>query len=176
MDAKCESFPFVADAHSRVLVLGTMPGVRSLEARQYYAHPQNAFWRIMTALWALPCPHAYEARIAHLLARRVALWDVLATCERAGSSDTAIRCETPQDFAPLFTLAPFIHTVFCNGRAARTLFMRHGAQWAAGRAVIQLPSTSPANTMPFAVKLNAWQCVREAAEAERACPQPLACI
>lgn len=153
---------------ARVLVVGSMPGVASLRAGQYYAHPQNAFWRILFALWDEPPRAEYEEKLAFLKNRRVALWDVAHTCFREGSLDSAIRDARPNDFAALFAACPGVHTVFFNGQAAYTLFDRlaRGAQGARPR--VRLPSTSPAYTLPFDKKLDAWRAVRRASERETA--------
>lgn len=165
---KCVSFPPVYTAGARVLVLGSMPGAASLRARQYYAHPQNAFWRILFALWDEEPRADYAARLDFLNARRIALWDVARTCLREGSLDSAIRQARPNDFAGLFAACPNVHTVFFNGQAAWSLFekLARGAQ--GERRRVRLPSTSPAYTLPFDKKLDAWRAVRAACQRETA--------
>lgn len=167
MEAFCSSFPPVSAPACRVLVLGSMPGVASLRAAQYYAHPRNAFWPVLYALWDAGPPAArYEDRLTFALAHHVAIWDVAQTCIREGSSDAAIRDAVANDFAALFAQCPQVHTLFFNGRLAWSLFERLALDTAAGRPRVLLPSTSPAYTLPFAQKLAAWRVLREAAEQE----------
>lgn len=165
----CTSFPPVASPGCRALVLGSMPGVASLRAQEYYAHPRNAFWPILYALWGQKAPDAaYADRLAFALAHRVAIWDVAQTCLREGSSDASIRDAVPGDFAGLFAQCPQIHTIFHNGRLSETLFDKLVVPLQGNRRRILLPSTSPAYTLPFEEKLAAWQQLREAAEQEHA--------
>ena len=162
---RCESFPFAAERDARVLVVGSMPGIASLTAGQYYAHPRNAFWPIVFSLWQEEAPADYGERLAFLLSRRVALWDVARACEREGSLDTAMRAVEYNDFDRLFSFAPGIRTVLCNGGTAHALFLR--SKWAqVGLRIEKLPSTSPAYTLPFEKKRAAWAILREAAEEE----------
>lgn len=162
----CHSFPPVYAPDARVLVLGSMPGVASLNAQQYYAHPRNAFWPIVFALWDEKPPTDYAARLAFLRARRVALWDVAAACFREGSLDSGIRGARPNDFAALFAACPQIRAIFFNGQAAWTLYHRLCPGEGGDAPRVRLPSTSPAYTMPFEQKLAAWRAVRIAAECE----------
>ncbi len=164
VDATCFSFPPVESADCRALVIGSMPGVASLRAGQYYAHPQNAFWPILYALWDAGAPSpCYEDRLAFALAHGVAIWDAAKTCTREGSGDADIQNAEPNDFAALFARRPLIRAVFTNGRTAHMLFLRHTA---GGRPVTLLPSTSPAHTMPFQQKLAAWRALRDLLEGE----------
>ena len=159
------SFPPVVGAHARVLVLGSMPGAASLRAQQYYAHPRNAFWRILGRLLGLAPEDAYAARIQALQRHRIALWDVLAACERPGSLDAAIvpGTEVPNDIAGLLQRHPGIDRIAFNGTAAQRLFQRHVQhRLPAGRTVtlLRLPSTSPAHAaMGWEAKLSAWRAV-----------------
>nr|HRM71210.1 DNA-deoxyinosine glycosylase [Thauera phenylacetica] len=116
---------FRADA--RVLVLGSMPGTASLAAAQYYAHPRNAFWPIMGALFGAGPELPYAQRLERLASAGVALWDVIGRCERAGSLDSAIAPASIEanDFAGLFAACPGIDHVFFNGAAAEAAFRRH---------------------------------------------------
>lgn len=162
----CASFPPVYTPGCRVLVLGSMPGVASLRAAQYYAHPRNAFWPILYALWGREPPEgAYEARLRFAREHGVAIWDVAKTCLRQGSSDASIRQAEANDFPALFKECPDINTIFHNGRLSKDLFDRLCGDALGVRRVL-LPSTSPAYTLPFAEKLSAWRPVREAAERE----------
>ncbi|WP_248929202.1 DNA-deoxyinosine glycosylase [Paenibacillus hamazuiensis] len=159
------SFPPVADSRSRVLILGSMPGEASLAKAQYYGHPRNHFWPLLYALFGGGTPDAaYEERLAFALRHRIALWDVLQSCEREGSLDSAIRCPVASDFAAFLTEHPRIAHLFLNGTAAARLFAKHVRlpEEIRGRlTVTALPSSSPANTMPLERKLAAWQAVRE---------------
>ena len=156
-------FPPIAGPDARVLVLGSVPSVRSLAAGQYYAHPQNAFWTIMAQLFAWESGLDYATRTALLLRTRIALWDVLQAAERPGSLDSAIVAgsERANDFAAFFAAHPAIHSVFFNGTKAEALFQRHVVQTGALAATLRfhrLPSTSPAHaTLGQQQKLAAWR-------------------
>ena len=142
------------------LILGSLPSVTSLGQQQYYAHPQNAFWRIIEALFANGVPCDYAQRIELLKQNRIALWDVIASAKREGSLDSAIQTETvvPNDIVGLLNAYPSIKTIYLNGGTATTLFKRHIAkQLSATVQIIPLPSTSPANArMGFEEKLGKW--------------------
>ena len=164
MHTFCASFPPIADEKTRVLVLGSMPGAASLAAGEYYAHPRNAFWPILFALWGLPPQEDYQKKVAHALAHRVAIWDVVKQCHREGSGDASIRGAQINDFGAFFMRHPQIHTVFFNGRLAESVFRRYGKEAAGNRSLVPLPSTSPAYTLPFERKMEAWRAVRLAAD------------
>lgn len=164
-------FPPIAARHARVLILGSMPSVASLERQQYYGHPQNAFWRIMGSLFDAGLDLPYEQRTRILRKHRIAVWDVLRSCRRTGSLDTAIRrdSETANDFAAFLRQHRHIHSIFFNGEKSATTFRRHAlsAVESLGRDLTftRLPSTSPAHAgRSFAEKLKAWQVVRAAVE------------
>ncbi|NCT97074.1 MAG: DNA-deoxyinosine glycosylase [Comamonadaceae bacterium] len=147
--------PPIADARTRLVVLGSFPGVASLRAQQYYGHPQNAFWKILGALWGLPLAQAgYDLRVAAVLERGLGVWDVYASCEREGSLDTAIRAAELNDFAQLRHRCPELRAIAHNGGES----FRHARLTRAfGLPVHRLPSTSPANaSWPFERKLAAW--------------------
>jgi len=159
------SFAPLFRADARVLVLGSMPGAASLAAAQYYAHPRNAFWPIMGALFGAGPELPYAQRLERLAAAGVALWDVIGCCERAGSLDSAIAPASvePNDLAGLFAACPAIGHVFFNGTTAATLFRRHCPNQARPLPLARLPSTSPAHAgRNFADKLAAWQEVADA--------------
>jgi TDG/mug DNA glycosylase family protein len=165
---RVRSFAPVFRADARVLVLGSMPGEASLAAAEYYAHPRNAFWPIMGALFGASPGLPYAERLQGLTAAGVALWDVIGTCTRIGSLDSAIAPDSVEanDFAALFAACPHIGHVFFNGAAAETAFRRHVRRQIAlpGLRFTRLPSTSPAHAArAFAAKLAAWQAVRTAA-------------
>lgn len=140
---------------ARVLIVGSMPSVKSLADAQYYAHPRNAFWPILFEAFGRTPTDDYEARKALIRENGLALWDAACSCEREGSLDSAMRDITYNDFAALYARCPHIHAVLCNGGTAHTLFMKSGA--AGTRRVIRMPSTSPAYTMAFSRKLEIWK-------------------
>lgn len=146
----------VIDRGVRILVLGSFPGAASLAAGQYYAHPRNQFWRLISSvvgedLAALP----YAERLPRLLSHRVGLWDVLGTCEREGSLDSAIRKPAANDFERLRELCPVLETVGFNGQASGKFAPQF---MAAGYRTLVLPSSSPAHVvMTFEQKLAVWR-------------------
>jgi hypoxanthine-DNA glycosylase len=156
-------FPPIARAGAHTLILGTMPGRASLRAQQYYAHPQNAFWRIAGEVFGFDAQATYRTRAAALAASGVALWDVLKSCSRAGSLDTDIVATSmvPNDIAEFLARHPRVHRVCFNGAKAEALFLRHVRPLLADRveiAYVRLPSTSPAHaSIPYSKKLRAWR-------------------
>jgi len=168
--SRIQSFPPIASTNSRVLVLGSMPGVESLRARQYYAHPRNAFWPIMGSLFGAGRSLPYEERTARIRSAGIALWDVLQACVRPGSLDTSITDEVANDFAAFFATYPTITHVFFNGSKAETAFCRLVAPGLpeAGRAFARLPSTSPAHAaMRLEAKLQAWSVLKSVSSRPR---------
>ncbi len=160
------SFPPVFRADARLLILGSMPGAESLRRREYYAHPRNAFWPIMGALIGARPEQPYRRRITALRAARVALWDVIAQCRRAGSRDTAIVPESviPNDIERLLRRAPGLRRILFNGGGAEHWFFRCyrgrlDAPPFKGLDFVRLPSTSPAcATLTVARKIRLWRC------------------
>ncbi len=164
--AKC--LRYVAAPDARVLILGSIPGERSIQLGQYYAHERNAFWPLMVAVFGGGDGIDYEERLNLLLRSRVALWDVLDSAERSGSLDSAIvsGTEAVNDIAGFLLSHPFVTHVFFNGAKAEALFNRHVLEELATRSLMykRLPSTSPANaSASFAQKLEQWQSVADAA-------------
>jgi len=155
------SFAPAADSRARVLVLGSMPGLASLHAGRYYAHPRNLFWPIVGALFGFDPGLPYAERMRHLGDAGVALWDVIGECVRPGSLDTRIRAASvvPNDVGALLARYPSITRVRFNGVAAETLFRRHVLPTLTSMPDLQrLPSTSPAHAaMNFDAKLVAWR-------------------
>lgn len=152
------TFGPVADRRSRVLILGTMPGVASLAAGQYYAHPRNAFWDIMGDLLGAGRDLPYRRRLAALRRAGVALWDVVAECERPGSLDANIRRERANDLAGLLRRCPRIGVMVFNGQPAARLFHRHVRDLPRPVRLLVLPSTSPAHAARSpAWKRRAWR-------------------
>ncbi len=162
--AHVRSFPPIARRDARVLVLGTMPGIASLAASQYYAHPRNAFWPIVGAVCGFDPALPYRRRCAALRARGVAVWDVLAACVRPGSLDSDIDVATMEahDFAAFFASHRAIRVVVGNGGVAHGLFVRRVQpllpEPARSLPAVRVPSTSPAHAgRSFAAKLAAWR-------------------
>jgi TDG/mug DNA glycosylase family protein len=153
----CYSFPPVATPEAKILILGSMPGVASITAGQYYAHPRNLFWPIMGELFGAGPSLAYEERLTILAAARVGLWDVLESCIRPGSLDGAIRDAVPNDFGKFFEEHLGIDRIVFNGTKAQTAFRRYVTL---KRDILQLrlPSTSPAHAaMPLDQKIQKWR-------------------
>lgn len=155
----------VVGAAPRILILGSLPGAESLRRQQYYAHPQNGFWRIMGALFGAGPELDYPARLDRLAEAGVALWDVCAEAERAGSLDAAIRAPLANDLAGFLFVHGGIEVVGLNGGTAAKLFDRRiaptlGGAMPAVRAVriARLPSTSPAHArMRIEEKIERWR-------------------
>ncbi|WP_418318858.1 DNA-deoxyinosine glycosylase [Piscinibacter sakaiensis] len=148
--------PPVVDARTRMIVLGSFPGVASLRAGQYYAHPRNHFWPILSALWQTDLvAMAYPQRLEVMLEHGLGLWDVYASCLREGSLDSAIEAAELNDLASLRVIAPGLRALAHNGgESARHRRITE----ALGVAVLRLPSTSPANaSWSFERKLDAWR-------------------
>lgn len=146
----------VLNRDTRILILGSFPGEKSLAAKQYYAHPRNQFWSLLSTvldenLVQLP----YLERLMRLQSHRIGLWDVIAACERQGSLDTAIRNATANDFAALRHRCPALFRVCFNGKTSGKMAPEFAA---AGFETLVLPSSSPANAQySFAQKLVLWQ-------------------
>ena len=133
----------IFDQNSKVLILGTFPSVKSREAQFYYHHPQNRFWRVIAQLTGYPVPESIEDKTKMLLENKIALWDVLASCQIKGSSDSSIRNEEPNDIKIILDNAP-IRRIFANGDKAYRLYLKHLYK-ITGAEITRLPSTSPAN-------------------------------
>lgn len=150
--------PLVAP-HTRLLVLGSFPGATSLARQQYYAHPQNAFWRILQAIWP-SSPYeiradSYQNRIDWMLDKGIGLWDVYASCERSGSLDSAIQQPQANDLAGLVQRCPQLQVIAHNGGES---FKHARLTRSLGLPVYRLPSTSPANaSWSFERKLAVWR-------------------
>ena len=146
----------LSDQRTRLIVLGSFPGVASLNAQQYYGHPRNHFWPILSALWGVDLMAlAYPQRVSEVLARGLGVWDVYASCLREGSLDSAIDQPVLNDLARLMHQAPGLRAVAHNGgESARA--MQHTQRL--GVPVFKLPSTSPANaSWSFERKLATWR-------------------
>ncbi len=136
-------FPPLYDEHSRILILGSFPSVKSREQMFFYGHPQNRFWRVLAAVLGCETPQSIPEKRAMLLSHSVALWDSIARCEIEGSSDASITGVVPNDLSPIFAAAD-IRQVFCNGRKSHEMYRRY-LEPVCARPAVCLPSTSPAN-------------------------------
>lgn len=159
-------FPPVADSNAIILILGSMPSIKSLEAGQYYAHPRNSFWPIITTLLSTKTDLDYEQRKALLLNSGIALWDVLNSCQRKGSLDSSIKNETIRvnDFNKFFAEHPLIKAVYFNGTRAQQEYNKQvlpvlDEQFSAIEYT-RLPSTSPAMaSLNQEQKLRQWHII-----------------
>lgn len=155
---RARAFPAVAGPGTRLLILGSLPGAESLRRGQYYAHPRNAFWRLIGAvagrdLAALP----YPARLEALVAARIGLWDVIATAERPGSLDAAIRAPEHADLVGLVARLPELRAIGFNGRTAAKAGRRQLGALPDGPELLDLPSSSPAHAgLSFEAKRARW--------------------
>lgn len=153
-----EGFPPIAAPDARILVLGSLPGERSIAAQQYYAHPRNAFWPIMKTLYGVD--GSYDERCDQLKAHRIAVWDVLASSVRPGSLDARIDMDSARanDFAAFLAAHRQLERIVFNGRKAEQLFHRFVESPGPAIDLVGLPSTSPAYAaMPFSGKLDRWR-------------------
>jgi len=164
---KVISFPPIANADATVLILGSMPGVRSLEAKRYYAHPNNCFWYIIEKLLASNCELEYSARVELLRKNNIALWDVLKLCILKGSLDSSIAASSvvTQNFESFYASIPNIQTIFFNGATAEKEYLKrvHPSLPEKYRGIPhhRLPSTSPAMaSLTKEEKLERWRVVK----------------
>ena len=152
--------PLIGD-RPRILILGSLPGEESLRQQQYYAHKQNQFWRVLAAVYGAPLGDDYARRLSVITRNRLAVWDVLASAEREGSLDTAIRNAVPNLFDPFFESLPSLEAIAFNGQKAHALFQKYVAAECKGKIASLrigiLPSTSPASTRPFEEKVALWR-------------------
>lgn len=160
------SFPPLADTQARLLILGSMPGTASLQMQQYYAHPRNAFWPIMQALFGIDTALPYEQRCRLLNGKGIAVWDVLKSCTRPGSLDADIDAESmmPNDFAGFLAAHAGVRAICFNGTLAERTYRRRVLPYLPAPAsrlpLRRLPSTSPANaSYSFERKLALWRVV-----------------
>jgi len=167
--SQVRSFHPIEDKNAKVLILGSMPGRASLAAGQYYAHAQNAFWRIICELLRFDAVAPYEGKVQALKAARIAVWDVLQSCTREGSLDARIERESQvaNDFRSFFRTHRGITRVFFNGAKAEECFKRHVLRNIDADSIsyVRLPSTSPAHaSLSFEQKLKAWRIIMSASK------------
>lgn len=159
MPNRVSSFPPIISERSKILILGSVPGVKSLEMQQYYAHPQNQFWKIIFEIFEEDFTADYQKRTEIIRKNNIALWDVIDTCEREGSLDTKIRNEEHNDILKILREHPNIKAVFCNGQKSFKNLKKILGKEAEIPALV-LPSTSPLHTIPLEKKLAEWKIIK----------------
>ncbi|THV56285.1 DNA-deoxyinosine glycosylase [Chryseobacterium candidae] len=160
MQNRISSFPPLIDIQSEILILGSVPGVKSLEKQQYYAHPQNKFWKIIFELLNEEFTEDYSQRIATIKKHHIALWDVIDSCERKGSLDSEIRNEEANQIEELLEEYPNVRAIFCNGgKSYKNLLKLLGKNYKL--PIFLLPSTSPLHTISFEKKREEWKRILE---------------
>lgn len=156
---KSFSFAPITPDNANILILGTMPGTKSLELNQYYGHKQNNFWKFMFEILQEPFSTDYETRTALLKKNKIALWDVLQFCDREGSLDSAIKNEIANDFETFLQTHSNINTILFNGQKAAAFFKKY-VHLKKEYHLITLPSSSPANaSKSFQSKLEEWKII-----------------
>lgn len=167
MEDRIYGFGPVYRSDARLLILGSMPSVESLNQSFYYAHPRNAFWPMMAEILGEAVPQSIEDKKNMLIRHGIALWDTVYSCLREGSLDSAIRSAVPNDFETLYQNCPQIRCVLFNGATAQQLYQRLVNREDTRFIFRRMPSTSPAYTLKYQSKLAAWQqAVKEALENE----------
>jgi double-stranded uracil-DNA glycosylase len=160
---KVNSFAPIANPTATILILGSMPSIASIKANQYYAHPRNAFWPIMSKLFNFEASLSYESRIQALKQANIAVWDVLQSCIRLGSLDSAIKkgSRIPNDFSAFLNQHPCIRLIAFNGAEAEQSFNQYVVNNLnlPKLTYVRLPSTSPAHAIPLAQKIVAWRSI-----------------
>ena len=153
-------FEPVFDENSRVLILGTFPSVKSREQNFYYGHPQNRFWKVLAGLTGEDVPETIEEKKIFLLRNHIAIWDVIASCDITGSSDSSIKNVVPVDLRRILEHSN-IQQIFANGSTAKKLYEKYQKP-VTGREIVGLPSTSPANAA-FQLErlLEEWSVIRD---------------
>jgi len=158
MQNRISSFPPVIDHRSEILILGSIPGVKSLEKQQYYAHPQNKFWKIICELLNEKFTEDYTERLNIVKSHHIAIWDVIDSCERKGSLDSEIKNEEANQIGELFEQYSNIKAIFCNGgKSYKNLQKILGKDYKI--PIYLLPSTSPLHTVSFEKKLEEWKAI-----------------
>lgn len=149
----------IYNEESKILILGTFPSVKSREGEFFYHHPQNRFWKVISAIYDEELPESIEDKKQLLLRNHIALWDVVQSCEITGSADSTIRNVIPHDISPILQEAD-IQRIYANGNTAYSLYKRYIYD-KVHRDIIKLPSTSPANAS-FSLErlIDEWKCIR----------------
>lgn len=153
-------FEPVFDEKSKILILGSFPSVKSREQKFYYGHPQNRFWKVLAKVTECELPLTIEEKKEFLLKNRIAVWDVIESCEIIGSSDSSIRNVVPTDLNKVLSQCE-IKTIYANGGTAKKLYEKYSKK-VTGREIIGLPSTSPANaTYSLERLLECWKVIKK---------------
>lgn len=154
------TFEPIFDKNSEILVLGSFPSVKSRENNFYYAHPQNRFWRVVASVYSCPVPKTAEEKKNMLLSNKIAVWDVIKSCEITGSADSTIKSVIPNDLSEILSVAD-IKKIYANGKTAQSLYNKY-IKKNTGVDIISLPSTSPANAAYSLEKLiKEWKIINE---------------
>ena len=152
--------PAVYNKDSKILILGSFPSVKSREGKFFYNHPQNRFWKVLSLVFSYPCPVTIDEKINMLLNLKLALWDVIQSCEIEGSADSSIKNVIPNDLTVILNTAD-IRQIVCNGNTSYSLYMKYMYP-ATGLIPLKMPSTSPANAACSLNKLvEAWSQIRQ---------------
>lgn len=154
MSNQIYSFPPIVDEQSKILILGSMPGQKSLEKNEYYANPQNQFWKLMFHIFNESFSTDYSTKKNLLKRNKIALWDTIESCERKGSLDSNIKNETQNSITDLLSQYPNIKYIICNGQKAYKNVARQLGKYP---NIHLMHSTSPAHTIKFEEKLAQWQ-------------------
>ncbi len=157
---KCKSFKPSVDNNSKILILGSMPGIKSLAEQQYYAHPQNRFWKVMGSICKTSDLHEldYNKKLEVLLNNNIALWDTIKSCNREGSLDSDIQNEIPNDIRKLLKKYPNIKTICLNGNKSYSSFIKYFPDLSEKYNCFKMPSTSPANAKyNLNMLINEWK-------------------
>lgn len=158
---KVYSFPSISNKEAKVLVLGTMPGIASLELNQYYGHSRNVFWKLLFTIFEQPFSNDYEVKKQLALDNQIAIWDVLQACVREGSLDSAIEQEVPNDFKAFLKAHPNLELIVFNGQKAAKFFKQY-VRVSKNYKQVTVPSTSPANAgISWEQKLKEWQIIKQ---------------
>ncbi|MCO1602245.1 DNA-deoxyinosine glycosylase [Desulfosporosinus nitroreducens] len=160
--SQVSSFKPIVDERSRILILGSMPGVESLRLQEYYANPRNQFWKLIYALFELEPSKSFDERVSFVKSKGIALWDVIENCLREGSLDSAIKEEKVNNFRGLFKAYPSIETVLFNGGKAYETYKKWvGFEALTNITFLKLTSSSPANTKKYEEKLREWGGIKD---------------
>lgn len=160
MSSRIYSFPPIISKDSKILILGSIPGVQSLEKQEYYAHPQNQFWKILFGLRQENFTNQYAEKLNFLEKNKIALWDTIESCERKGSKDTEIKNEVENSILELLKNFPNIQAIFCNGQKSHKNLMKI-LDKNNSRPIFVLPSTSPLHTISLEKKMESWKIINE---------------